>query len=113
MGIKGKTMSNENNQDTPAAAVKRPRGNPNFGKKKAATVETTPAATVNNTIMDTVTDENGKVYNYRYVSNESDIWLKLYAAILGTYNSPGVGPVKQAASYADIAYQEYLTRYPK
>ena len=92
-------MSNEIEQEVP---VKRKRGNPNFGKKKVDPV-----------VVDQTIDppESGKVYNYRYVNSESDIWLRLYTAILGTYNSPGVGPIKQAATYADTALQEYNNRY--
>lgn len=94
-------MSNENEQTTP---IKRKRGNPNFGKPKVQNDQP---------VAEPVAVEPEREASMFVSSSDSESWLKLYTAILGTYNSPGVGPVKQAATYADMAYQEFRNRYPK
>lgn len=81
---------------------KRPRGNPNFGKKKVVDVS--------NVVGDQKSTGNSPAEDSM---RESEVWLRLYSSILGQYNAPGVGPIKQAASYADIALSEYNSRYKK
>jgi hypothetical protein len=80
--------------------VKRPRGNPNWKKK------------IDDKVTDQVTNiETGQVYQYRYVDSESDVWLKLYCSIIGTYQTAGPAIAKAAALNADEALKEYNKRY--
>lgn len=79
--------------------VKRPRGNPNFGKKKPVDAGGPVAATP-------ITKPK--------VTTEAEVWVTLYAAILGTYNAPGSGAVLGAAALAtDMAVAEYKKRFAK
>ena len=85
--------------------VKRPRGNPNFVKKVKTEAEPVePNVTVQN-----INEVN--TYKYQYVESESEIWLKLFSAVIGTYNSPGPATIKAAAGNADFALKEYTSRY--
>ena len=82
---------------------KRPRGNPNFVKKEKSPEGVgvmTPTSTPN-------------TFKYEYVETESDVWLKLYAAVIGTYNATGPATMKAAAQNADVALAEYKARYAK
>lgn len=83
---------------------KRPRGNPNFVKKNkpeegAAVLTKVP--------------EQVNTYKYEYAETEAEVWLKLYAAVIGTYNATGPATMKAAAQNADFALAEYKARYPK
>ena len=83
---------------TQEVVVKRPRGNPNFGKKKPVDAGGPVAALITKP----------------KVTTEAEVWVTLYAAILGTYNAPGSGAVLGAAALAtDIAVAEYKKRFAK
>ena len=99
---------NENNQDVPAAPVKRPRGNPNFGKKKTGVEKEVLRV---ETVTEVAGDKN--VFKYQYVESESDVWLKLYGSILSGYQNSGPAICKAAALNADAALAEYKARYVK
>lgn len=84
---------------------KRPRGNPNFVKKNKP--EDLGMAVL------TKVPETANTYEYKYAESESETWLRLYAAIISTYNATGPATLKAAASNADLALVEYKARYSK
>lgn len=84
---------------------KRPRGNPNFVKKSKP--ESDGVALLAKVPETTYT------YEYRYAESEAEVWLRLYAAVIGTYSTNGPAIIAQAATGADLALAQYKTRYPK
>jgi hypothetical protein len=85
---------------------KRPRGNPNFGKKKVeATTNTALDNKVPLPILTNVIEPAPR--------KDSDIWLQLYCAVLSTYSGAGPAVCKAAALNTDTAFHEYKARYAK
>lgn len=82
---------------------KRPRGNPNFIKKPK--VEET--ATVGRDESDPVEKESAmSLY-------DEQAWLKIFCAVLTTYQTSGAAVVKAAAGMADIGLEEFKKRTGK
>jgi len=81
--------------------VKRPRGNPNWGKK-------TPKI---NEVSDLKSKINETAGLPKHDEPLADVWLTMYAALITTYNTPGPAIIKAAATNADLALDEYKKRY--
>lgn len=83
--------------------VKRKPGNPNWVKKDT----TIATATV------PVADRTAKYEIVPAAIPNDTAWLKLYGSILSTYNIMSPAIVAAAAKTADMALNEFRTRYPK
>jgi hypothetical protein len=92
------------NEEIQAAPVKRPRGNPNFVKKNVEVATNNAPDNKLSIPMTTNTVTPGP-------QKESEVWLRLYCAVIGIYGSPSPAVCKAAATTADSALQEYNNRY--